>query len=883
MNQLIGRSWPLVDPASPTPSRRSVGGKALHLHLLGALGAPVPAWFCVPAEVFEQHVAPIASALDAILAGAAPADPASIEAAAHGARALVLGLTLHPDLAAAITDRLDPSITWAVRSSAAAEDGAATSFAGQLDTWLYVAAEDVVDHIVRCWASGFTTRVVAYMLDRGLDPRANPVAVVVQEMVTPRTSGVLFTADPVGSLDELVVVAGLGTGEGVVADIVATDRYQIDRRSREVVTTLGHKSTRVVRGESGGTVVESVPTDEADAPALSDAEVAALVSEALRIEAGLGRYQDIEWAIDAEGSLKITQARPISTIPEGRHTLFDNSNIVEGYPGVSHPLTFSFVRAGYAGLFRSMLLELGVDARDVDAARPGLESLVAYVDGRIYMNLSSWYGAFSMIPGTGAFLPTWEEMMGLPAGGNTGTRLTWRNVPTLLRAARTLAGPFFRLAAHHARFKTETRALLASFWETDLDAATSHDLVTTIHRIHERVRSRWTLTLYNDAYAFSFSGLTKALLARAGVAAPDRLFNHLLCGEEGMESVEPIRSVVRLAEGLRTDPVALAAVRVAVEADAPLASLASEPRAAAFLAGVEAHIAAYGDRCLEELKIETPTFRRDPRGLLVFIESYVETDITVEGMEAREAALRATAEAELSASVSTLQAVAIRASLRFARRSIKVREAMRLDRARMFGAVKEAFLRLGERLVTARALGGAHDVTFLTLPELIGFVDGTAIDTDLAAIVDRRRAALAQVGPPPKERFQLRGAFGAGIVPRKARDLIISDDQVRGTGCSPGAVEGEALVVTDPRNAGDVCGKILVAEMTDPGWVFLMTRAAGLISERGSLLSHTAIIGRELGIPTAVGVTGATRRIVSGQRIRLDGDTGVITLLEGAP
>ena len=98
--------------------------------------------------------------------------------------------------------------------------------------------------------------------------------------------------------------------------------------------------------------------------------------------------------------------------------------------------------------------------------------------------------------------------------------------------------------------------------------------------------------------------------------------------------------------------------------------------------------------------------------------------------------------------------------------------------------------------------------------------------------------------------------------------------------CSGGICEGEALVITDVNNTGDVGGKILVTKMTDPGWVFLLTRAEGIISEKGSLLSHTAIISRELKIPSIVGVKGLMDTIKTGDLIRMNADKGRIEILK---
>jgi phosphohistidine swiveling domain-containing protein len=116
--------------------------------------------------------------------------------------------------------------------------------------------------------------------------------------------------------------------------------------------------------------------------------------------------------------------------------------------------------------------------------------------------------------------------------------------------------------------------------------------------------------------------------------------------------------------------------------------------------------------------------------------------------------------------------------------------------------------------------------------------------------------------------------------PTSAAVLPASPGTLRGTGCFAGTAEGEVLVITDPGDSLDVNGKIVCALRTDPGWAALFPMCRGVIIEKGSSLSHSVILLRELGIPTIINVPGLTRQLRSGQYIRLDGKTGQIELLK---
>ena len=109
-----------------------------------------------------------------------------------------------------------------------------------------------------------------------------------------------------------------------------------------------------------------------------------------------------------------------------------------------------------------------------------------------------------------------------------------------------------------------------------------------------------------------------------------------------------------------------------------------------------------------------------------------------------------------------------------------------------------------------------------------------------------------------------------------------SKDEMLGVPCSNGVVEGEAYIVTDVKKAKSVKDKILVTKTTDPGWVFLLAEAKGVISEKGSLLSHTAIISRELGIPAVVGIDNLLSTLKNGDTVRLDGSSGIVRILKRA-
>jgi pyruvate,water dikinase len=281
---------------------------------------------------------------------------------------------------------------------------------------------------------------------------------------------------------------------------------------------------------------------------------------------------------------------------------------------------------------------------------------------------------------------------------------------------------------------------------------------------------------------------------------------------------------------------------------------------------------------MEELKLESITLHDDPLPLLRAIGQYARS--------ARPGAAQPQVRQQADARVRTalarhpLRRLAFAWVLRHARTCVRSRENLRFERTRVFGRARQIFLELGRRLAAIDCIEEPRDVFYLELDELLGYVAGWATTTDLKSLVAVRRAEFDayRLQPAPADRFETRGliykghTFGAERVLERA-----AGERLKGQGCCPGVVCGPVRLVGDPKRASVQPGEIIVAERTDPGWVMIFPAAAGLLIERGSLLSHSAIVARELGLPTIVSLGGVTRWLSDGDWVEMDGSTGVLT------
>ncbi len=797
------------------------GGKGAALAKLAAT-FPVPAFFAIPAEAFDQ---------------------AGLKADARAA------------LAAAVA-ALGPG-PFAVRSSGREEDGADSAHAGQFETELNVAASDVAAAAHRVWTSGFSETLAQYRKAKGLSGAPQPPAVVVQVMVRARAAGVAFSADPVsGDRGVAIVSAILGLADRLVGGEADGDSYRIGSDGRTISADL-----------------------VGVAPVLSEAERAEVADMARRSEQHFGSPQDIEWAFD-EAGLHMLQSRPITTLgaaaePEAEMVIWDNSNIVESYPGVTSPLTFSFARYVYAHVYQAFSRLMGVPGAKVDEHRHVFENMLGRVDGRVYYNLLNWYRALALFPGFKANRKFMEGMMGvseaLPQEMADGiappTDDGWVRFLDNLNLARVGGGLVWHeitirksIAAFYERLNVALSAPDAA-----IDAMSATHLAAEYRHLEQQLLAKWDAPLVNDFLCMiAFGAAQKAMTSWAGEDGLAFL-SSMLIGQGDIVSAEPARLIREMGALVRDRPDVVkrlaAGDRSAVDA------------APGLRAAFDAYIARFGDRCTQELKLESRSLHEDPAQVLMAIAA------------AAAPRSQSNAPAEVQRGLDDLiddpgKRMLAGWLLKWAKARVRDRENLRFERTRLFGRVRRIFLAMGARLTEAGVLSGSRDVFNLTVEEILGAVEGAGITTDLRKLAALREAEhRAQVArPDPPERFTVRGAHITGVAALAAQAPAAGETgEVRkGLACCKGVVTARVRVIEDPRVEALAPGEILVARHTDPGWIAVFANAAGVIAERGSLLSHSAIVAREMGVPCVVSLKGATQWLKTGDIVRLDGGAGTV-------
>lgn len=887
------------DTPGPVPT---LGGKGRQLLQLQRMGLPVPPWVALPAEVFHRVLRDngatdwIAEQLDGF-------DPDRAGEIAAALESRVRSLTLPTELVQALKNEPLLQHPVAVRSSAADEDGREHSFAGIHESYLNQRGADAVQaRILDVWASAYQERALLYRHSHRLPLHPVAMAVILQRQIDAVASGVAFTADPASGNPHLLVVSSLhGLGEGLVSRGYPADLHRIDKETRDITAEAVEKPVQLRYLDGGGIGERPVPEAQREQPSLTDMDLEALVPLLLSVERACGHPQDVEFCLDADRKLYFLQTRNITTVTDrgpsgGFRQIWDNANIIESYSGVTSPMTFSFIRHAYTVMYHCFSRVMGIPAKTVAANREVYENMLGLIKGQVYYNLVNWYRLIRQFPGYGVNKRYMESMMGLKDRFDPGDEPPpsgpWRRwtveTPRLVWLLLRMLGQFSRLDRSVARFQSRFQSCYTRWEAMDFREMRPHELMAVYREMETRLLWNWRAPIVNDFYVMIHYGLLRGLCSRWCGDGEGTLQNDLICGNGDIESTEPTRMLMRMALEIRErddwrEPFETLTHHQLAE------RVPADPAFAPLKEKMDEFLARYGFRCINELKLEEPSLRETPEFVYQILQNYLRVDpelLDADAMAAREAGIRAAAETRAEKAMREgkfffPRRLVFRHVLRAARKGVRNRENMRFARTRIYGVLRELLQAMGHHLHEAGALGHPRHVFDLTIDELWDYVKGTAVTTDLKALTALRRAEFAvwrEDPHPPADHFETFGMVCNANSYRDWRAADVADGDLRGTGCCPGEVTAPVRIVHSPREEIDLHGRILVAGRTDPGWVPLYPAAIGLLIERGSILSHSAIVAREMGLPAIVGIPGLLATLEDGQTVTMNGATGQIKL-----
>lgn len=876
------------------------GGKGMNLARLTRAGFSVPSGFIISTDAYQQFV-DTNRWLPAILAGVAvlsAEDASALERASAQIRAGFsagkMPKELETEIRTAYAKVGDKPV--AVRSSATAEDLPDLSFAGQQDTYLNViGVEKLLEAVVHCWASLWTARAIGYRIRNRIDHNEAALAVIVQEMIQSEVSGVLFTANPLtGMRSESVIDATLGLGEALVSGQVEPDHYVVDTLHHRILSkTLGAKKIST-RAKAGGGV-ETIK-EEADArQALADEAILQLAQLGGQIQKEYGFPQDIEWALD-EGKLFILQSRPVTSLYPLPTESFDplfvwfSFGAIQGLLGAITPLGQDAIRMAFSGAGKLFGAQISYNQNDV----------LVSAGERLWIKISDLLrnpvGARVYQTFLGLGEPSVRQIL---QGLANEPRLGVGTGHVKLSSLGALLGfllPVLGRAARNMHSPQKARAEFQSYIESQLvhPNITGEDPFTRLAQRLEFMQANISTALYR---------LLPRFLPLLGPAVASLRLLTRLAGEEKESPTDHGFSAgtLEVTRGLPNNvttemDLALWGTAKAIRQDqASLATfLDSDGRtlASRYLHGTlpEAAQAAivdfmkyYGMRGMGEIDMGQPRWREEPTSIMQILQSYLQ--ITVEmapdtlfekGAKAADLAIERLAMQARHSSGGEIKEKIVRALAERLRILMGLRESPKFFIIRLMGMIRSELLASGDELVREGIIDTPEELFFLHFHELQALAkhdnrDWKKLITERHTTHERenRRRQIPRVLVSDGRAFY----EGIGV-------LADTDRTISGSPVSPGVAQGTVHVIFDPRGAQLAPGEILVCPGTDPAWTPLFMVAGGLITEVGGMMTHGSVVAREYGIPAVVGVHQATTRLKDGQKIRIDGSSGKIEVLE---
>ncbi len=774
---------------------------------------------------------------------------------------------------------------FAVRSSATQEDGESSSYAGVLETFLYVTRESILTNIYNCFHSFSNERLKAYEQSSKQSSENSAMAVVIQEMIESDISGVMFTRAPDLDNSLVYIESGLGLGEGVVSGIVDVDRFYISRFNEVIKSEINNKEEALIYSNKNKKIEKiRISEEKSLKSSLNKSQLQELTNAALSIEDFYKHPCDIEWTF-SNNELFILQSRPITQKSKPLE-LYIDTNLSESYPGHTTPITGDYVNEAYSRTHLELAQLIGLDGQRRKELMPYLDTMTNYVDGHMYYRLESYYNILLSIPGGKQNLQNWHRMIGGEANQiNIKTTVSPADTKDAISYYKFLGSILFKHSTIFQNFIVNANKKKKELYSS-LEKSQSISNKVSLFKYALKSIEGFSLTAFNDV--LTMKGLNQICRILDKYEIDHSIIPALLKTESGVESLNPLNHLISLSETIK-DPEFYEIFKALCEStknisifkryDIILEALTKQGHEDTAQA-ISKFIDKYGNRSFEELKLESLTIKQSPELLLSLLKLH-ETSSNKNEVNVNEED-----NTESLDKIGFIDRKLLKLVVSKTRKYIATREECRLIRGEMYGWFRECFLSIFEELRLHSDLSHIPtlDFFYLHLNNLYEIQRGEIEISEIEEIIIKNKKKYLPVNSYPEFLYKedLENASYIGKVEEDST-ITLGEVEVRGLSASKGNIVGKVLVLNNPIEAlhrDDLHECILVTKNTDPAWIYIMTKCKGLISEKGSLLSHTAIIGRELNVPTVVGVKNITQLLKNTKQINLDADKGVINIIE---
>ncbi|AHA72552.1 phosphoenolpyruvate synthase [Bacillus thuringiensis] len=850
-----------------------VGGKGLNLGELSNIqGIQVPEGFCVTTIGYEKAIEKneVFQTLLNQLAMLKIEDRDQIGEVSKKIREVIMEVEIPVDVVESVAhslSRFGNEYAYAVRSSATAEDLPYASFAGQQDTYLnIIGKEDILQHIKKCWASLFTDRAVIYRMQNGFDHNQVSICVVVQKMVFPVASGILFTADPITSNRKVLSIdASFGLGEALVSGVVSADNYKI-KEGEIVDKMIATKKIAMYGRKEGGTETKQIAVNQQFAQTLTEQQILQLARIGRQIEAYFGCPQDIEWCL-VDDTFYIVQSRPITTLYP--------------IPGVNDGENHVYISVGHQQMMTDAMKPLGLSFFLLTTSAP-----MRKAGGRLFVDAT--------------------QQLALPASRDYLINTLGKSDPLVRDALTTIIerDDFIQLLPDDEKEKDLSKNVpsASSQQQPENDPEIVTNLIKNSQSSIEELKRNMQTKSGVDVLDFileDIQQLKKVLFNSQSIAIIMAGMNASSWINEKMEqwlgeknaadtlsqsvqnniTSEMGLALLDVADVIRPYPEVIAYLQH-VEDDSFLDELIQFKGGEKVLDAIDAFLNKYGMRCSGEIDITKTRWSEQPATIIPMILNHIRDFEYGASKRKFEEGLQEALkkEEELLERLQHLpdgepKVEETKRMICNLRNFIGYREYPKYGMIHRYFIYKQALLKEAEKLVQNNVLDEIEDIYYLTFEELHEVVRTNKLDYKNIHKQKNAYKLYKKLTPP-----RVITSDGEIITGKYKRENLPAEAIV-GLPVSSGVVEGRARVILNMEDANLEDGDILVTAFTDPGWTPLFVSIKGLVTEVGGLMTHGAVIAREYGLPAVVGVENATKLIKDGQRIRVHGTEGYIEVL----
>ncbi len=751
------------------------------------------------------------------------------------------------------------------RTSAGLEDLPINSFAGIYSSFLSVNfnKKNFKKHLLLCWQSLYSQRTYAYLKKNNLLSKKQTFSIIIQEMYPAQISGIAFTSFP---FKEIKLVLQIGLADKLVKGEKGLE-YTIDKKI----------SPKKYPGK-----IKKLHLEKSFQQLLNYLEAISYLKQA---------PQDIEWSINKTG-VAILQTRDVTSnifSPPQQQITFDSTNISESYPGITSPLTYSFIQYAYSKVYANFMRLVGISEKTIIAQENILNNLLGYIKGHVYYQIDNWYKMIKVFPGYKYNRDFFEAML-VPQ--KKRKKKNKRKKDTIFLQRLTTLPTIIKFGYKLLFYKKDTTKFLNDFdkdfarhQNIRLRSLTAPELIERYHSLEKHFLDKWKIPILNDFRVMVFHGLLNKLLKHLFPKKEREYLNILISYFKKDDALAVINSLNTLAKQIKQDKILNKLFQENNPSDIYAKLLINKNKnLQQFKMNLDKHLVKYGSRRPNELKLESFQLDDQPEFIIKLLKDFRTPKTTKLNKSLTPDKILKNLKNELIEKKGILGGriyfILLTFVIKRTKTAIRLREVFRLRRGMVYSIARDYFLTFGTILKYNGVVENEQDIFYLKKMEIFEIVTGSTLEQNYQQLIEERKKLLTNYQKNELPKRLIRHNFGEKESLQNDEKLTQSDNTIQGLATSGGVVRGKILILEEFDPQADYKDKILVTYQTDPGWTIIFPLLKGIILEKGNTLSHASILSRELNIPCVVRVDKALELLKKTKTVILNGNNGMIQIDE---